>query len=430
MTYPLSKDTDITVLKHDDKCDKYDYLIATACGIVSGMVDIFLVGAPGDSVIGAWTDNQVDNCVMAFAKRNGWSPRAGKEGNVNSAIAHLENHFKVNYDHRHGGDVDHLFKMSTKNHHMKSLAHSPSPVGLFFSILNQFTSTASFMSNGQLITIKTETFELQGGNFVSKLFCGVANWFGHLMSDVAGSSGATTRGSGIVMPFYELFGLCNFGSFKVDGSKESLAQIATRAFESGYDARFGLAMAVPVVLCDLSIRLIWGIRRFFQYKLPLKECIPTSSHADLRVMLLVGNGALCLIDGVDALIRGGGNPVLVFTRLNLVGWCRLATLALKEVFIRVGISIDLQNDIDAYIRINEALQFYLSELEKIDIDAYERETKECERLAGIISAASTNDELNKALHQVTAEMGLTVPWESHGSLDAFMKDKKAVLRFD
>jgi len=71
MTYPLSKDTDITVLKHDDKCDKYDYLIATACGIVSGMVDIFLVGAPGDSVIGAWTDNQVDNCVMAFAKGNG-----------------------------------------------------------------------------------------------------------------------------------------------------------------------------------------------------------------------------------------------------------------------------------------------------------------------------------------------------------------------
>ena len=85
---------------------------------------------------------------------------------------------------------------------MKSLGHSPDIIGLFFSILNQFTSTSTFLSNGQLITIETNTYELQGHNFISKLFCGVTNWFGHIMSDIAGSSGAAGRGSGVVIPFY------------------------------------------------------------------------------------------------------------------------------------------------------------------------------------------------------------------------------------
>lgn len=429
MSYSLSPDTDISVLYENKKCDKYDYLIATACGSIAGLIDVFLIGAPGDSIIGTWTDKQVDNCVMAFAKLNGWSPRSGNENNVHSAIGSLENKFRVNYDHRHGGDVDHLFKMKTDNHHMKSLAHSPSPLGLFFSILNQFTSTASFLSDGQLITIQTETFELQGGDFISKIFCGFTNWIGHLMSDVAGSSGATTRGSGIVMPFYELFGLCNFGSFNVNGDKETLAQIATRAFENGYDARFGLAMTVPVLICDLSIKLMWGLRRFFQYKLPLKECIPTSKHTDLRIMLLCGHGTLCLIDGLDAVLRSDGNPVLILTRLNLVGWCRLAMLAIKEVFIRVGVSIDIQDRIDAYARINEALTEYLSELQKIDIEAFEQEKCRCEEISNIIATINNEDDLNVALRTIIEEIGISVPWGEDRSLDNFMRDKNAVLRF-
>lgn len=66
-------------------CDSSDYLIAVACGAVSGLVDIFLVGAPSQSVIGKWTDAQVDEAVKKFAEKSGWSPRPGKEGNVASA---------------------------------------------------------------------------------------------------------------------------------------------------------------------------------------------------------------------------------------------------------------------------------------------------------------------------------------------------------
>ena len=32
----------------------------------------------------------------------------------------------------------------------------------------------------------TTDFELKGKNIVSKLFCGIANWIGHILSDIAG----------------------------------------------------------------------------------------------------------------------------------------------------------------------------------------------------------------------------------------------------
>ena len=38
------------------------------------------------------------------------------------------------------------------------------------------------------------------------------------------------------------------------------ATIATKAFEEGYDLRFGVAMAIPVLVTELSIRLIWSIK--------------------------------------------------------------------------------------------------------------------------------------------------------------------------
>ena len=249
------------------------------------------------------------------------------------------------------------------------------------------------MQNGKIITIATDTYELQGGNFIAKLFCGVANWFGHIMSDIAGSSGArgnAGRGAGVVMPFYELFQFCKFGSFKVGNDRQDLATIATRAFQEGYDFRFGMAAAIPVVLTDLSIRLIWALRRHFQYELPVKECVPTSQHADLRIMLLLGNGTLCVMDGIDAGVRSGGNFLTFFMRLNLIAWFRFVTLVLKEVCIRVGLKDALSETILAFQRINEALLVYLHELEQIDIEAFKRETQEYNKAVRIFSTATTD----------------------------------------
>ena len=427
----VNSDENRELIQSGDKCDKYDYLLAVACGVIGGMVDIFLVGAPGDSMLGKWTDAQVDNAVKGFAKISGWSPKPEKADSVASAIGFLEKEFKVNYDQRYSADVNNLFNMSTKNHHMMSLAHSPDIVGLFFSILNQFTSTATFVGNGQLVTINTEKVELQGGNFIAKIFCGIANWFGHVMSDISGSSGSrgnAGRGAGVVVPFYELFSFCKFGKFDVKQDKQDLATIATRAFQEGYDFRFGLTTVIPVIITDLSIRLIWALRRHFQYGKPVEECIPTQKHTDLRIMLIFGNGTLCVMDGIDAGVRSGGNFLSFFMRLNLIAWFRLVTLVLKEVCIRLGIATPLQAYLEAYKRINEALLAYLSELEKIDIEAFKKETEEYNKIVASFNQVTNNEELNKMLLETFDRMGYNKPWQ--GDFDEHMSNKNATLVFE
>lgn len=429
----IKKDQEnINLIRYNDKCDKYDYLIAAGCGAIGGLIDIFLVGAPGDSKLQIWTDNQVDKCVMSFAKKMGWKGNEKGKG-IDSAIGFLEKKFGVNYDQRHTQDVNGVFKMSTKNHHMKSLGHSPDIIGLFFSILNQFTGTSSFIANGKIITIDTETQELCGGNFIAKLFCGAANWFGHIMSDIAGAQGSRgngNRGTGIVMPFYELFGLCKFGKFSVGKDKQDLATIATRAFQNGYDARFGLTMAIPVVITDLLIKLIWALRKHFQYGAPIKECIPSSKYAELRVMLLVGNGVLCVMDGIDAAIRSGGDFLQFFMRLNLVGWIRFIQLVLKEILIRLGIVGALEKTIEAYKRVNAALVQYMAELEKIDIELFKKETTLISQTTALLDNCTTQEQLNERLIEIYDKIGIDIPWKGYDSFDSFMKDDNAVLVFE
>lgn len=321
-------------------CDKYDYLIAGTCGVIGGLIDIVFVGAPGQSKLGNFTDKMANKATEKFAELCGWSKEkalARGSNTTKSAINFLENKFKINYDqattngkNSTGGLVKNL---NTKNHHLKSLGHSPDLIGLFFSILNQFTNTSSFISNGQLITINTENFELQGGNFIAKIFCGFANWFGHLVSDWTGSSGAEDRGSGIPIPFYNLFQLCNFGRFG-EKEQETFAVITSKVFEQGYDFRHGMAMAIPVAITELLVRFMYAMKARFYHQRDWKDCIPSANIPELRRMLLVGHGTLCLIDGVDAAVRSGNpilNPVEFLLRTNLIAWVRFSKVALEEL---------------------------------------------------------------------------------------------------
>lgn len=324
-------------------CDRYDFMIAGFSGVIAGIIDVFFVGNPSLSKLGSLTDDGADELVKKFAKVSGWKPKIDNENNVASAIGFLEGKFRVNYDQRNTTDVNKLFKMGTKNHHIKSLSHSPDIIGLFFSILNQFTSTATFVSEGKIFNIDTSDgkFELKGNNFIEKLFCGFCNWIGHIMSDLSGSSGGrgkinAGRGSGIPIPFMELFLMCDFGKFQNGNDRQTLAVTMTRVFQEGYDARFGVTMSIPVLIQELMIRSLWVIKKRYFEKKDWKECIPTEKHGDLRLMLLIGYTTFCLIDGIDAGFRSGGNMVQFILHLNYVAWVRLIMLVFKELIIRYG----------------------------------------------------------------------------------------------
>ena len=335
-------------------CDKYDYMIAGTCGVIGGLIDILFVGAPGDSQLGNIADKQADKITEKFAEFVGWDKDKAVEKGKNttaSAIGYLEGKFKINYDqattHATDGAVNNL---SLKNHHLKSLGHSPDLIGLFFSILNQFTNTSTFVSNGKLITIDTETFDLKGNDFISKIFCGFANWFGHIMSDWSGSSGTVGqggRGTGVPIPFFNLFQLMNFGEF--GKNKQTFATITAKVFENGYDTRHAMAMAIPVVTTELLIRFMYTMKAHFYHKKEWKDSIPNANIPELRRMLLVGHGTLCLIDGVDAYIRSGGEMVTFLSRTNLLAWVRFGHLSLKELnaWYNAG-HIDL-NVVDEYL---------------------------------------------------------------------------------
>lgn len=349
--------TPINVVSDDwskAKCDKYDYMIAAFCGGVAGLADVFFVGDPLTSVLGKQVDKVADGFVQKaaqfFWKNDQRTIGKSKKmpQTLEQCISYLEQAFPVNYDARYAKDLvledGILSGMRPLNHHLLSLAHSPDPIGLIFSIIDQFMGYATFVDKGKVIHVLPQKNSgaipyMQGTNLVSMLFCGFVNWVGHLISDLVGSSttrkaGKTGRGAGIPMPFYELFLACDFGDINGKTFSETMISV----FEEGYDVRFGATMAIPVVMNELMIKVIWMVRQKFIRKKTWKESVPTNKHADLRIMLIVGDATLCMVDGVDAAAHGiiEGNVISFVCHLNLVGWTRLIMLVLRELRIRYG----------------------------------------------------------------------------------------------
>lgn len=329
-------------------CDKLDYILAASSGALCGVIDIFLVGKPGESPIGDITDKWFAERTKDFAKL--CHPEGKSFDSLDSALRFLEKKFKVPYDQTGLGDAGKaVFDLNAKNHHFKSLAHNPSLLGLFFSILDQFTNSSHFVTDGQLVSLQKadEKWELQGGNVPSKLFCGFINWIGHLVSDVSGSQSsakAGNRGMGIPSPLWtwtnDIIAIKASLGLTVTETDKAMNELALNIFEKGYDSRFQTAQAIPVFLNELLVRFIYATRRLFRYfvetpktersfKLMWKKCEPFSNPTVKR-MLTVAHGTFCLIDIGDAtgraFVEGAGsfNAVEFVLRLNVVGVGRFA----------------------------------------------------------------------------------------------------------
>ena len=144
-------------------------------------------------------------------------------------------------------------------------------------------------------------------------------------------------------------------------------------------------------------------------------------------MLLVGHGTLCVMDVVDAGVRSGGNYLAFFTRLNMVAWYRLVSLVLKEVLRQIGIVDCLDETIAALQRTKLALQEYLAELEKIDIERFKEETAAFQSL-DIDLDKLDEKELNLVIINTFESLGINRPWD--GDFDDFMSDSNSRLVFE
>lgn len=326
------------------QCDKLDYMLAASSGALCGIIDVFLVAKPGETPLGNVTDKWFENRVKDFATR--CHPKGKKYDSLESAIGFLERRFKIPYDQTGtGGAAREIFDLSPDNHHFKSLAHNPSLLGLFFSILDQFTNSSHFVSNGELISL--ENADPKWKSIPGKFFLGFVKWFGHLVSDVSGSSYSAknkTRGTGLPSPLWtwtnDIIAIKAKLNIPVSETDKAINQLALELFEKGYDTRFQAAQTIPVFINELLVRFIYSIRRLFKYfsdtkqedrsfTLMWKTCEPFSNPTVKR-MLTVAHGTFCLVDVGDATIRafiaGGGifDPVEFFLRLNVPGVGRFA----------------------------------------------------------------------------------------------------------
>lgn len=328
-------------------CDRLDYALACACGIISGLIDILLVKTPHEGIIGETTDQLFDKAVITLAGKK----KNGEERSIASAIAFFENKAKVTYDqaktqeitkHLADGFTDTIKHLSTQNHHAKSLSHYPDIFGLISSICNQFTNTSTFLDTGKgritIINGSDSTLELQGNTLPAKIFSGFVNWLFHCISDVAGSSGnrgpGAGPGTGLPIPFTEFFQFCNFGKLKNEkGQNQTIATVMVKVYEEGYDLRHGVSTSVPVLVNDLLLRAVFVIKQHFYEDVSWTDLLRKKNEDKLQRMISVGTGALCLLDLSEAAITSWRNWVVFFSHLNISAWNRLAIQGVKELHI-------------------------------------------------------------------------------------------------
>ena len=192
-----------------DKASRLDYGVAAGSGLLTGLLSV-LLGKPlsvGEAAkIGG---KEADKIVVDAARAFGCdlpSDKAlfDKDGRCSTdvlakAINFLEDKFPIPQDKltpEFGGGLQ---------HHLRDFSHHPTVLGLFFSILGQFTGTGyGTDTDGNFIKLLFPENALVGKNVPEKIAIGTLNWLFHLVSDIDGSNQKAGKGTGIPGPMLSM----------------------------------------------------------------------------------------------------------------------------------------------------------------------------------------------------------------------------------
>lgn len=191
--------------KSVDKASRLDYGVAAGSGLITGLLSIFL-GKPlsveeAAKIGGKDADEIVVNAARSFGcKLPDDKAIFNKDGRcdtevLSKAIKFLEDKFPIPQDKltpEFGGGLQ---------HHLRDFSHHPTVLGLFFSILGQFTGTGyGTDTDGNFIKVLFPENALVGKNVPEKIAIGTLNWLFHLVSDTDGSNANAGKGTGIPGP--------------------------------------------------------------------------------------------------------------------------------------------------------------------------------------------------------------------------------------
>jgi len=357
--------------RYTNHADKADYALAVASGVLSGLVDSLFVGEFSLNYANQWGNQQAENLVLNVAKYQGYSGTEPAQ-----AIKYLENKFPIAADKAtaaFGGGLQ---------HHLRDFSHHPTPVGLVCSILTQFTGNVygtDVSGKFKAVQLAEDGLALVGKSIPEKITFGVVNWFFHMVSDVAGSSGSVMKGSfgtGLPGPLVSLlkefsaaplFKKQNAKGYKefsvyisklfngtLLGERDANGDLIPLKFdlrtEMGVAAQIG-QQTIPVIINECFVRVFYSLRRLLGElsrediqswgeldKINWNGIIPFRNRTVDR-MLTIASMTFTVADTADAAvhaaIESGGNWVLFsgrfVARFNYVGAGRAALSIVRGV---------------------------------------------------------------------------------------------------
>lgn len=372
-------DLDVRIDRLTSHADKTDCLLAVASGVIAGLIDSFFTGDVKEAH--KWGSEKIGNYVINLAKKQGYKGR-GEKTTLKGAISFLERNFPIAAD-----KATDIFG-GAKQHHLGDFSHHPTPVGLFFSMLTQFTGNV-YGANydtiseghppmGAFIVKKLEDTDLIGVDIHQKIALGFWNWIYHMASDMAGSSGSAntgTEGTGLPGPLLSLLkelSSCKLFNNAEEGNKFSLwisklfnGTLLKERDENGkiildtvvqFDLRTELGIlhqfSIPVLINEVLVRCAYFVRRLCWqlkekdiqtfddviHKIDWKQTLPFMNRTIAR-MVTIASGTFVAVDAIDAAIRAaiksGLEPNMFFAqlllRINVVGVGRFVLAGATDV---------------------------------------------------------------------------------------------------
>ena len=377
---------DAEINRLTNHADGIDYTIAVASGIISGLIDSFFVGEFSLDNATQWGKEKVDSFVKSIANKQGY-----KGDTLSGAVSFLEEKFPIPAD-----SATNLFGGGLQ-HHLRDFSHHPTPIGLIFSLLTQFTKKVYGTNTlGAFIVADVPSTDLIGKDLPSKFAIGFTSWIFHMISDISGSSGSIAKGkygTGLPGPFVSLLkelsslpffshkennnNFCVWISKLFNGTllgerdkngkliPESIIKFDLRT-EIGIAHELG-RQAIPVIINECIVRISYFVRRLigefknkkisnfhdFIHKIDWQNTLPFNNRTIVR-MMTIAKGTFAAVDMADAGIRaviksGGFNPAALgnfVLNVNIVCVGRFAIAVATDVGMGVKKGIKENNRLD------------------------------------------------------------------------------------
>lgn len=432
-------DEQINILNKDidrltDHSDGLDYAIAATCGVISGIIDICVVGEWDFKKAKDKADSKIENRVINFAKKhpeycttpgyNYCDYALEEKGNkrifpknpdsLETAIKFLE------WKYHLPGDAAYKevkASISGQTHRLDDYCHHPTLVGLICCVVVQFSDDPKSKyvnKHGKDINIPitiNEYGNFVGNSFVTKMFAGVVNWFticaktiqnrnGHLMSDVATPAGVPGSLLSLITELAQAFPnhrnetiLTKLRDAYVNGIGEGDNKLDLKVFNSLFeDADNRLTVqtqdavanelkrqALPVIINEVLVRAVYFIRRLVgQIKekrdfslIEWSKVLPFNNRTIAR-MMTVSTGALTAVDVTDAAVRSLAKSADVTTFFS--------NMILRVNFVGIGrfalaVVIDSSMGISRSQKRDELMQLRQHQLALLDAKVYFKQTE-------------------------------------------------------